>query len=136
MSRGLGRVERVCLSVLAEAEGDEPVVGRTADDIVLVAFGIGNPYAHGAGYNAPDDEKYLWRDSALSSVHRSLRRLIARGLVQENGLSEGYNSHEGLVDCNGQPYKDKRMINGGRKLYRAPGQRPIHLPDLSKVPPA
>ena len=57
-------------------------------------------------------------------------------LVQENGLSEGWDSHEGLVDCNGQPYKDKRMIDEGRKLYRAPGQRPILLPDLSKVPPA
>ena len=133
MSRGLGRVERVCLSVLAEAEEDEPVVGRTADDIVLVAFGIEDPWARGSkGFEGTPWGRY----AALSSVHRALRRLVARGMVQENGLSEGYDSHEGLVDSTGQPYKCKHMINGGHKLYRAPGQRPILLPDLSEVPPA
>ena len=116
MSRGPGRIERTCLSVLVEAEGDEPVVGRTAADIVLVAFGIEDPFAPGGDTNAPwGDKRYHGRYVALSSVHRALRRLIARGVVQENGLSEIYD---------------------GRKLYRAPGQRPIHLPDLSKVPPA
>ena len=136
MSRGLGRVERVCLSVLAEAEGDEPVVGRTAYDIVLVAFGIEDPYTRDARGEASDDEKYRGRYVALSSVHRALKRLIARGLVQENGLTEGWDTLEGELDRNGQPYKEKYMMADRRKLYRAPGQHPILLPDLSMVPPA
>ena len=129
MSRGLGRVERVCLSVLGEAEKDRPAVGRTAHEIAVVAFAVEDPWARGGKHHGQSIHEAWDLRIALSSVRRALRRLKACGMVRENGLSESYAGNEGLVDTNGQLYKHKR-----RKLYRAVDQRPILLPDLSMVP--
>ena len=112
MSRGPGRIERVCLNVLEEAEAEQPVIGRTADEIAVVAFVIKDPWAPGGKRFRQTEEERRQRTTALSSVQRALRRLKARGLVYESGLSAGWDPHEG------KPWAGRFMSCDDRKLYR------------------
>ncbi len=111
MSRGFGRIERVCLNVLEEAEADQPVVGRTAHEIAVVAFAVRDRWGKGETHGV-SNEDHRQMVTALSSVHRALQRLQAKGLVYESGLSAGHDPNEGTQWEGGHMYCE------GRKLYR------------------